>query len=231
MWIVRIALRRPYTFIVAALVIVLMSPIVLQRTPTDVFPNIDIPVVSICFELLRIVPATDGRPHRLALLALHDHGGGQHRAHRIADRGGPRDHQSILSAWGGRPRGGHADHGHFPNHDSAVAPGHFPAAHHHLFGVERARPAIGHEGPGAVRAGVVRLRREPGPQSTGDSGRSGNSVAVRRQTAPGFGERRYSGAAGERTVARRTSSTPSPRRTWCCLPARSRWVRPNSTWR
>ena len=39
MWIVRIALTRPYTFIVAALVIVLMTPIVLQRTPTDVFPE------------------------------------------------------------------------------------------------------------------------------------------------------------------------------------------------
>jgi CzcA family heavy metal efflux pump len=56
MWIVRIALRRPYTFIVAALVIVLMSPIVLQRTPTDVFPNIDIPVVSICFNYSGLSP-------------------------------------------------------------------------------------------------------------------------------------------------------------------------------
>jgi CzcA family heavy metal efflux pump len=56
MWIVRIALTRPYTFIVAALVIVLMSPIVLQRTPTDVFPNIDIPVVSICFNYAGLSP-------------------------------------------------------------------------------------------------------------------------------------------------------------------------------
>src|SRR6202162_4099861 len=56
MWIVRIALTRPYTFIVAALVIVLMSPIVLQRTPTDVFPNIDIPVVSICFNYPGLSP-------------------------------------------------------------------------------------------------------------------------------------------------------------------------------
>ncbi len=37
MWIVRIALSRPYTFIVAALVIILMAPIVIQRTPTDIF--------------------------------------------------------------------------------------------------------------------------------------------------------------------------------------------------
>jgi multidrug efflux pump subunit AcrB len=56
MWIVRIALTRPYTFIVAALVIVLMTPIVLLRTPTDVFPNIDIPVVSICFNYSGLSP-------------------------------------------------------------------------------------------------------------------------------------------------------------------------------
>jgi CzcA family heavy metal efflux pump len=56
MWIVRIALTRPYTFIVAALVIVLMSPIVLQRTPTDVFPNIDIPVVSVCWNYSGLSP-------------------------------------------------------------------------------------------------------------------------------------------------------------------------------
>ena len=56
MWIVRIALRRPYTFIVAALVIVLMMPIVLMRTPTDVFPNIDIPVVAICWNYSGLSP-------------------------------------------------------------------------------------------------------------------------------------------------------------------------------
>lgn len=56
MWIVRVALTRPYTFIVAALVIVLMTPIVLQRTPTDVFPNIDIPVVSVCFNYNGLTP-------------------------------------------------------------------------------------------------------------------------------------------------------------------------------
>ena len=47
MWIIRIALERPYTFIVLALLILLISPIVILRTPTDIFPNIDIPVVSV----------------------------------------------------------------------------------------------------------------------------------------------------------------------------------------
>jgi multidrug efflux pump subunit AcrB len=46
MWIVRIALSRPYTFIVLALLILLVSPIVILRTPTDIFPNINIPVIS-----------------------------------------------------------------------------------------------------------------------------------------------------------------------------------------
>ncbi len=56
MWIVRIALNRPYTFIVAALVIILMTPIVLQRTPTDIFPDIDIPVISIAWNYAGLSP-------------------------------------------------------------------------------------------------------------------------------------------------------------------------------
>src|SRR5262249_52404622 len=47
MWIVRLALRRPYTFVVASLVLLLLTPFVLLRTPTDIFPPINIPVVSI----------------------------------------------------------------------------------------------------------------------------------------------------------------------------------------
>ena len=47
MWIVKLALRRPYTFVVLALLILILGPLTIYRTPTDVFPNIDIPVVSI----------------------------------------------------------------------------------------------------------------------------------------------------------------------------------------
>ena len=47
MWIVRLALNRPYTFVVCALLILLVSPVVILRTPTDIFPNINIPVVSV----------------------------------------------------------------------------------------------------------------------------------------------------------------------------------------
>ena len=47
MWIVSLALRRPYTFVVASLLLLLLTPFVLLRTPTDIFPAINIPVVSI----------------------------------------------------------------------------------------------------------------------------------------------------------------------------------------
>ena len=47
MWIVNVALKRPYTFIVMAILIVLATPLSLMRTPIDILPNIDIPVVSI----------------------------------------------------------------------------------------------------------------------------------------------------------------------------------------
>jgi CzcA family heavy metal efflux pump len=47
MWIVRLALRRPYTFVVMALAIILLTPVVLMRTPVDIFPDINIPVISL----------------------------------------------------------------------------------------------------------------------------------------------------------------------------------------
>jgi multidrug efflux pump subunit AcrB len=47
MWIVRIALRRPYTFAVLALLLMIVGPLAIFTTPVDIFPNIDIPVVSI----------------------------------------------------------------------------------------------------------------------------------------------------------------------------------------
>ena len=47
MWIVQVALRRPYTFVVLALLILGIGPLTIARTPTDIFPNIDIPVVTV----------------------------------------------------------------------------------------------------------------------------------------------------------------------------------------
>jgi len=56
MWIVRIALRRPYTFVVMSILILIMGGLAILRTPTDIFPNIDIPVVSIIWSYNGLVP-------------------------------------------------------------------------------------------------------------------------------------------------------------------------------
>jgi CzcA family heavy metal efflux pump len=56
MWIVALALRRPYTFVVMALLILILSPIVILRTPTDIFPEIDIPVISIVWQYSGLSP-------------------------------------------------------------------------------------------------------------------------------------------------------------------------------
>jgi CzcA family heavy metal efflux pump len=56
MWIVQLALRRPYTFIVMALIIVLLTPLVILRTPVDIFPDINIPVISIIWNFNGMAP-------------------------------------------------------------------------------------------------------------------------------------------------------------------------------
>src|SRR4029077_3548665 len=56
MWIVRLALSRPYTFIVMALVVILLTPVVLLRTPTDIFPEINIPVISLIWSYNGLEP-------------------------------------------------------------------------------------------------------------------------------------------------------------------------------
>ena len=56
MWIVALALRRPYTFVVMALVIILLMPLVVVRTPVDIFPDINIPVVSVLWNFTGFAP-------------------------------------------------------------------------------------------------------------------------------------------------------------------------------
>jgi multidrug efflux pump subunit AcrB len=57
MWIVRLALNRPYTFVVLALFLFLAAPLVLLRTPVDIFPEINIPVVSVIWTYNGLVPS------------------------------------------------------------------------------------------------------------------------------------------------------------------------------
>ena len=56
MWIVALALRRPYTFVVMALVIILLMPLAVLRTPIDIFPDINIPVISVVWNFTGFAP-------------------------------------------------------------------------------------------------------------------------------------------------------------------------------
>src|SRR5580658_3899664 len=56
MWIVRVALRRPYTFIMLGVLIVLMGVYAILKTPTDIFPNIKIPVAAVIWRYSGILP-------------------------------------------------------------------------------------------------------------------------------------------------------------------------------
>src|SRR6202171_1886094 len=62
MWIVKIALNRPFTFIVLALLILILAPVVILKTPTDIFPSINIPVVAVAWTSTGLSPEeTEGR--------------------------------------------------------------------------------------------------------------------------------------------------------------------------
>ena len=56
MWIVRLALRRPYTFAVLALLLMILGPLAVFNTPTDIFPNINIPVIAMVWTFTGLSP-------------------------------------------------------------------------------------------------------------------------------------------------------------------------------
>src|SRR5271156_4767337 len=56
MWLVRLALKRPYTFVVMSMLIVILGAVTILRMPTDIFPDIDIPVISVVWNYTGLPP-------------------------------------------------------------------------------------------------------------------------------------------------------------------------------
>ena len=79
---VRIALSRPYTFVVLALLILIVGPLAALRTPTDIFPDIRIPVISVVWQYTGLPPDQMAGPHHHAVPARADDDRQRHRAHR-----------------------------------------------------------------------------------------------------------------------------------------------------
>ena len=56
MWIVRVALQRPYTFIMLAVLIVFLGVYSILKTPTDIFPDIKIPIAAVIWRYTGLLP-------------------------------------------------------------------------------------------------------------------------------------------------------------------------------
>ena len=96
MWIVRLALRRPYTFVIMAMLIVILGVLAIVRMPTDIFPEIDIPVVSVIWTYAGVSPEEMAEVITVRSRARLHHHGERHRAHGVAIAARPRHHQRVL---------------------------------------------------------------------------------------------------------------------------------------
>ena len=94
MWIVQLALRRPYTFVVMSMLIVILGVLAIVRMPTDIFPEIDIPVVSVIWTYGGVSPEEMAEVITIRSRARLHHHGERHRAHGIAVAPRPRRHQA-----------------------------------------------------------------------------------------------------------------------------------------
>ncbi len=213
MWIVRLALRRPYTFVVMSVAILLLGVVVHHHDADRHFSLHRHPRRQRRLELRRHVAFGDGEPHSHGLRAGHDHHGQRHRAHRVAILlrrvGGPR----LFSAQRKDRHGDVPDLGHRERRDARHAAGNFPAQRTQVRRVQRAHPPIGPGKQNVERAGNLRLGAELHPDSAGNGSGRRRAGPVRRQTAPGGGGSRSECALRQAVIADRRLQRVQPSRT------------------
>ena len=213
MWIVQIALRRPYTFVVLALLIAIFGVLAALRTPTDIFPNINIPVVSVVWTYNGLPPNDMSGPRHLLLRTLPDRAGRRHRAHRIAVARRLRRGQDLLPEERQHRRGAGAGDGGLADGAEAAAARHHAALCAELQRLERADPAARAVEQEAAADAAVRSRPEFHSPAARDRRRRRGALALWRQGPAGAGRPRSAGDAGPQRLRRRRASTPSRRRT------------------
>ncbi len=176
MWIVKIALKRPYTFIVLALSDPAHQPAGDSAHAHRHFSERRHPGGCRAVELHRPERRGDGRAHRVPIRALAHHRGHRHRSHRIADRQRPQHHQGLLPSRYARRHGDGADdrRGADPR-SSRCRPARTPPFMlvYSASSVPILQLAL--SGAGPFRAATVRLRRELHPHPTRDRARRGAS--------------------------------------------------------
>ena len=211
--IVRIALQRPYTFIVLALLILIIGPLAAMRTPTDIFPNINIPIIARGVAVHRPAARSDVRPHHHAVRARAHDDGQRHRTHRSEFVYRLRHRQDLFPSDRQREHGqcaGHRDRADAAETDAARRDA---AADRELQRIDRADPAARAVRQGHERTATRRSRHESVAHAPGHRAGRGDSVAVRRQVAPGADRSRRQRAAGARTHGAGCCQARSPRKT------------------
>jgi len=137
MWIVRLALRRPYTFVVMALLILILGPLVIYNTPTDVFPDINIPVISVVWSYTGL--SADEMASRIVV---------------SYERGLTATVNDIEHIESQSLNGAGASHGHLASRGPNRPAGNHSPIHHHLRRVLGAHPPIGAVWKKSLRAAV-----------------------------------------------------------------------------
>ena len=228
-WIVRVALERPYTFIVMALLILIMGPMAAIETPTDIFPDIGMPVIGVAWKYTGLSPdEMAGRiitPYeRVLSTTVNDieHIESQSLPGigivkiffqpgvdiRTATAQVTSISQTVLKQM---PPG--ITPPLILNYNASTVPIlQLPLPSQH-----------------AVRAAAVRPYAELHPPGAGHRAGRRHSLPLWRQGAADPGRPRSAGAAAEGPVGRRTSRTPSPPRTRSSRPAPPRSAPFNTT--
>ena len=210
MWIVRLALRRPYTFAVLALLLMIPGPIAVFNTPTDIFPNINIPVIAMVWQYTGFSP--EQMADRITTLSERSLTTTVNDIEHIESQSlngiavikiffqphaniGAAIAQVVAIGTGTGP---------------AVAAGNDAPLHHPLQRFERADPAAWALGSRALSEqqlndyGLNFIRTQ-----LVDGGWRGDPVSVWRQTAPGAGRPQSRSASVEGAFARRRCRTRS----------------------
>ena len=183
MWLVRLALRAPYTFVVLALAIVLLGAVAIVRAPKDVFPEISEPIVTLIWQYVGI-PA-DAFEKQITIFSEQQINTTVSNVRRIESNTiyGKNRHPHFLSAERAHRPGGVADHRDLSDHHPAHAAGTDAAADRAVRRLQRADPAdcVGQRHD--VRAGALRPGPVAGAQRSRAGARGDGAAAVRRPPA------------------------------------------------
>ena len=210
---VRIALSRPYTFVVVALLIFVLGTLAALRMPVDIFPSIDIPIIGVAFQYTGLPPGSDGRARHHPVRARVDHHGERHRAYRGQFVHHVRHRQDLLPSdrqYRHRQCAGNRDRADAFEADAARRD---TAADPQLQRLDGA-----HHSAGAVRQGAHGAKPR-GPRAQFRAHAAGHgagrrySVSVRRKVAAGHVRpryRRHAVARPDRTGRRRRARRPEP---------------------